>query len=457
MDGTVRAYDAMRYRAFRVLKPDSPNQLTSLAIDPSGEIVCAGGFDPYNVYVWNLQTGHLVDVIGGHEGPVSCLLFSPTENYIASGSWDKTIRIYDLFSRKRKGEIYDHNSEITAIDFRPDGKEIVSTTLKGEIYIWDVASDQPIGVLDCRRDLVGIRGSKDEITAKSNMNNKHFKSLCYSADGDYVLAGGSSKYVYLYELKHRILLKRYGMTKNRSLAILDKLNSKYIVEGINTQDVEIESESDYEERKDTTLPGAKRPDHTRRTVQLKMESKMLRFSPSGNSWTAATTAGLITFSLTSNAKSFIGLEIEENVNKSMVIDSFSKGDYVLSLQVSLKLDVQSLIKKVYEHIPASSVVQVVKNLTFNQATKLLGLISELVERSPEIGVNMKWIYFILLTKWDQIKEPSLQVSSILKSLYRNLCLRYDNLYPAFTDNKHLVEYIQKIIQKNNQEIEPDGI
>lgn len=79
LDGTCRAYDAVRYRNFRVMKPDVPVQLTSLAIDPSGELVCAGGFDPYHIYVWNLQTGNLIDVIGGHEAPISCLAFSPTE------------------------------------------------------------------------------------------------------------------------------------------------------------------------------------------------------------------------------------------------------------------------------------------------------------------------------------------------------------------------------------------
>ena len=42
LDGTVRAFDLMRYRNFRVLTSPDPCQFVSLAVDPAGEVVCAG-------------------------------------------------------------------------------------------------------------------------------------------------------------------------------------------------------------------------------------------------------------------------------------------------------------------------------------------------------------------------------------------------------------------------------
>lgn len=42
LDGTVRAFDLMRYRNFRVLTSPDPVQFVSLAVDPTGEVVCAG-------------------------------------------------------------------------------------------------------------------------------------------------------------------------------------------------------------------------------------------------------------------------------------------------------------------------------------------------------------------------------------------------------------------------------
>ncbi len=69
-------------------------QLTCLACDEAGEVVCAGSMDPFSIYVWAMQTGKLTDVLTGHEAPVSGLCFSTAAGLLASSSWDKTVR-YD--------------------------------------------------------------------------------------------------------------------------------------------------------------------------------------------------------------------------------------------------------------------------------------------------------------------------------------------------------------------------
>lgn len=79
LDGTVRAWDLLRYRNFRVMTSPKPVQFVSLAVDPAGEVVAAGCMDPFDIYVWSLQTGRLLEVLSGHEGPVSGLCFSPSD------------------------------------------------------------------------------------------------------------------------------------------------------------------------------------------------------------------------------------------------------------------------------------------------------------------------------------------------------------------------------------------
>ncbi len=58
LDGTVRAFDLIRYRNFRTFTSPFPVQFSSLAVDPSGEVVAAGSTDSFEVFLWSVQTGN---------------------------------------------------------------------------------------------------------------------------------------------------------------------------------------------------------------------------------------------------------------------------------------------------------------------------------------------------------------------------------------------------------------
>lgn len=49
LDGTVRAWDLLRYRNFRTFTTPSSRQFVSLAADQSGEVICAGTLDSFEV------------------------------------------------------------------------------------------------------------------------------------------------------------------------------------------------------------------------------------------------------------------------------------------------------------------------------------------------------------------------------------------------------------------------
>lgn len=67
------------------------------------QVVCAGSLDTFQIFVWSVKTGRLLDILAAHEGPVVALAFSPTQALLASVSWDRTLRTWDVFSGK--GEI----------------------------------------------------------------------------------------------------------------------------------------------------------------------------------------------------------------------------------------------------------------------------------------------------------------------------------------------------------------
>lgn len=51
-----------RYRNFRTFTSPRPTQFSCVAVDSSGEIVSAGAQDSFEIFVWSMQTGRLLDV-----------------------------------------------------------------------------------------------------------------------------------------------------------------------------------------------------------------------------------------------------------------------------------------------------------------------------------------------------------------------------------------------------------
>ena len=85
------------------------------------------------------------------------------EAVLASGSWDKTVKLWDVFSGKDSRESVTVEGDVVAIAFRPDGKQLVSSTLKGLLEVWAYPDLQLSASIDGRRDLLGGRMVTDKV------------------------------------------------------------------------------------------------------------------------------------------------------------------------------------------------------------------------------------------------------------------------------------------------------
>lgn len=81
----------------------APGQVKELALSPSGDLLAAGllGGD---IAVWRTADGELVGVLPGHRSRVSALAFDPSGEQLLSGSWDHTLRTWDLRVLRRPRE-----------------------------------------------------------------------------------------------------------------------------------------------------------------------------------------------------------------------------------------------------------------------------------------------------------------------------------------------------------------
>eukprot|EP00922_Rhytidocystis_sp_ex-Travisia-forbesii_P037766 GHVS01056260.1.p1 GENE.GHVS01056260.1~~GHVS01056260.1.p1 ORF type:complete len:1080 (-),score=196.64 GHVS01056260.1:428-3667(-) len=344
LDGSVRAFDLLRYRNFRTFSTaeGSTVQFVCVAVDGAGELVTAGAHasEDYFVYVWSMQTGRLVERLSGHTAPVVGLAFHPHPKFpgvLATASWDQTIRVWDLYGNvdSNGGNVLDHSTSVLSMTFDPRGNgRLAAATMAGSITFWDFSLQQVVGSVDGLRDIQTRRrfGDKfaannsrgksnqklaDELGPNSGVNqNQHFTSLAYSATGDRILAcSKQSPRVCVYDTNLYVLVQAVQLTRNLSLdGMLMQFSSRYMTEaGICLDELDVSDSEDDDTfglertkkrmRQSNALPGVSTGEARMAKYGKQFDVWKIRFSPDGRQWGVATSHGLYVYSLDSSGAS----------------------------------------------------------------------------------------------------------------------------------------------------------
>lgn len=143
----------------------------TVAISPDGQTIASGSFDN-TLKLWNLETGELINSSLGHSKPVLSVTFSPNGQILASASVDNTIKLWDFTNKSIIRTISGNLDSVVSISIAisPDGESIACGSDDRTIKIWQLNSGK---LLHSLKDLRG------------------FNYVAISPDGK-ILAGGSS-------------------------------------------------------------------------------------------------------------------------------------------------------------------------------------------------------------------------------------------------------------------------
>lgn len=168
-----------------------------VAFSGNGRIVVSGGFG--DVSVWDAQTGKQIAHETKHEGYVPCVACSPNGRFAASGGSDWEIVVWQLPDLKVLSRLKGHTSGLrhNCLVWSKDGKSLLSGSWDGSVRLWDVKTG--------------------ENTAMLQAGYGRVMSIALSPNADRALASylnGPDQPVIYWDLKNQRELKRFGVPGN---------------------------------------------------------------------------------------------------------------------------------------------------------------------------------------------------------------------------------------------------
>ncbi|MCL4730562.1 MAG: protein kinase, partial [Planctomycetes bacterium] len=126
---------------------------------PDGKYLASGSWDT-TVRLWD-HDGNLLDTLRGHSSIVLTVRFSPDGKYLASGSADGTVALWSTAQRKRLSVIPGQGAWVHSVAFTPDSSALAVRTVEGTVTLWALGHSNTRQLTGHSKELFDVRFSPD--------------------------------------------------------------------------------------------------------------------------------------------------------------------------------------------------------------------------------------------------------------------------------------------------------
>jgi WD40 repeat protein len=206
--------------------------VSSVAYSPDGRFVASGSADS-SVKIWDLEKGRELWTLPDHDEAVKSVAYSPDGRRIVSGAADYAIKLWDVETGEQLRNLTGHSNVVNSVAYSPDGKFVVSGSTDRTVKLWDAENG---------RNLWTFSGHSLWVNA-----------VCYSPDGRVIASASRDSTVKLWDTGTGDLLRTFSGYAGEVVAVQFSPNGRFVASGSSDGSISIWDAGDG--RKERTLLG----------------------------------------------------------------------------------------------------------------------------------------------------------------------------------------------------------
>lgn len=197
--------------------------VTAAYYSPDGQFIATGSADK-TVKLWRRSDGKEIRSFQGNASEINQVEINRQGTSILSVSAGGTCTVWDLASGITAIQLKPEGDKFTCASFHPDGTKIIAGSRKSHIAVWDIRSGNKISELKAVQQDLYVWGKYDYPESKS---------VSFSSDGKFIVAGVADYTAILWDAATGKELRKYKKTNSSCTSCVVEArispDNKYII------------------------------------------------------------------------------------------------------------------------------------------------------------------------------------------------------------------------------------
>lgn len=161
--------------------------------------ICLGEIADRIVQIWEIQSGQIRNQFAGHEQDIYSLDYSADGRLIASGSGDRTVRVWDV-TKNQCVMSFTIEDGVTTVAISPDNRFLAAGSLDRSVRVWSINDGT---LLERLEETNGNPGHKDSVY-----------SVAFSPSSRELVSGSLDRTIRMWEMQAHYPPHRQGQPRS---------------------------------------------------------------------------------------------------------------------------------------------------------------------------------------------------------------------------------------------------